>query len=171
MEYILGDPHFFHKLMVKTRGYENRDIMNIDIINKINNIVHNKYDTLIFNGDISFSNKKETKRIISQINGYKILIMGNHDYRHSKKWWHDVGFNDVIDGSLLKDNIIISHIPIENIPEGFYNIHAHTHSNIDKFTDSKFHFCTSFEMIKKPLTLEEIKIKKFKLEIKKIKKV
>lgn len=161
MDYIFGDPHFFHNRMVKLRGYENKYEMNNDIRKSINSVVHNKYDTIIFNGDISFLTKEDTRHLISQINGYKVLIMGNHDYRHSKKWWHDVGFDDVIDGHLLKDNIIISHKPIDDLPKGYFNIHAHTHGFEHKYSENPSYFCTSFEKIKKPMMLKTIKEKEF----------
>lgn len=164
MEYVFGDPHFFHYKMLEIRDYDNTYLMNENIINQINSVISDKYDTIIFNGDISFSTKEKTKEIISRINGYKVLVMGNHDYRHSKKWWHEVGFDDVIDGSLLKDNIIISHKPIDDLPKGYFNVHAHTHGYENEYSNDLRYFCTSFENIKRPMLLKNILEDKFLLK-------
>lgn len=163
MRYILGDPHFYHDKMVRLRGYNSKKQMNNNIINKINSIVNNKYDTIIINGDVSFANKELTNKIISKMNGYKILVMGNHDRRHSKKWWHDVGFNDVVEDMLLIDNIIVSHEPVDYLPVFYKNIHAHTHDKKYVHLDGNKHYCTSIEIINKPVLLNKV-ISKLKEE-------
>lgn len=156
MDYILGDTHFNHEKMRELRGYSTLDEMNKDITDKINSVISDKYDTLIINGDVSFANKTKTKEILSKVNGYKILIVGNHDRRKSKVWWHDVGFDDVIYGSLLRDNVIISHEPVDNLPDGYYNIHAHIHDRKSKYDNDNRYFCTSIEQVDKPVMLRDL---------------
>lgn len=130
MLYIISDTHFNHKKVIE---YEDRPFKNVEEMNKI--IIENwnktisTMDTIYHLGDFAWGNKGKIKKIVQQLNGYKILIKGNHDRNHSKTWWYDVGFNDVIDGSLILENkYILSHEPIEGLEKtNFINIHGHIH--------------------------------------------
>jgi len=157
MQYILGDLHLNHNKMKEIRGYSSLDEMNLDIITKCNKEVHNKKDTLIITGDLSFAPKEKTKELLNKLNGYKILIKGNHD-KHSKKWYHEVGINSVIEDSLylVEEKVIISHRPVKELPIGVKNIHAHLHDLLEPEYMNASYFNTSWEAIRKPLLLKEI---------------
>jgi len=137
--FVSSDHHFFHKNIIK---YEKRPFIDLydmhkTMIKNHNNIV-SKNDKVFFLGDVSFTNKEKTEKIILQLNGYKVLILGNHDNR-SRKWYLDVGFNEVIKYPIIYDDFyILSHEPIHITPEMPYaNIHGHTHSI--KFDNYKYY--------------------------------
>lgn len=60
--FLYSDPHFGKR----------KEITDDEQVRRINSVVH-KYDTIIFLGDIG------NEDIIAKINGYKVLITGNHD--------------------------------------------------------------------------------------------
>lgn len=129
--YIISDTHFNHKNIV---GYENRpfesiEYMNKSLINNWNSVVKKK-DTVYHLGDFAFGNKVYIKSILSQLNGKKVLIMGNHDRRIKKNpvFWLECGFDVVYDYPIIyKGDFILSHEPLADIGR-FYNIHGHIHS-------------------------------------------
>ncbi len=109
MIYLISDTHFNHKNII---GYENRPFdsveeMNQQLIANWNKMISNK-DTIYHLGDFASGNYDEVKTIADQLNGYKILIKGNHDRNHSKSWWHRIGFDDVIDGGIILDNFLFA---------------------------------------------------------------
>jgi calcineurin-like phosphoesterase family protein len=128
--FIISDTHFHHANIIQ---YEKRPFFNVGqmndyMIERWNNIV-TKGDEVIHLGDVSFANAEQTKEIISNLNGYKRLIMGNHDRRKSKSWWKDVGFDEVsAEPIIYKGFYILSHEPVyvnQNMP--YVNVHGHIH--------------------------------------------
>lgn len=85
-----------------------------------------KRDTVIFLGDIAFSEAWNTR--IAQVRTLKkILVMGNHDLPIQSL----VGTYDDITGFMTRKGFWLSHCPIHEAE--FYrrkgNIHGHTHYN------------------------------------------
>ena len=77
--WVLGDTHFnsnglFDRIYHK--AYKTKDDYIEGIIKNYNNIV-NKDDVVIFLGDLG--DKRLLPDLIPRMNGYKILIKGNHD--------------------------------------------------------------------------------------------
>lgn len=88
--YVTSDLHFGHKNILK---YEHRDkYLNIStieqhdqvLINNWNNTV-SKNSLVLILGDLSFYNASKTMEIIKQLNGDKILVVGNHDHQYLNK--------------------------------------------------------------------------------------
>lgn len=131
MIYIISDTHFFHTNMIayENRPFKNAEEMNMYMIRKWNSVVKSN-DTVYHLGDFAFSGTDDTKAILEQLNGRKILVKGNHDRRKTDTWWKRVGFDDVIDGGVILDNFfLLSHEPMymnKNMP--YVNIHGHIHS-------------------------------------------
>jgi calcineurin-like phosphoesterase family protein len=147
--YIYADPHFGHKKIIE---YENRPFTNVEemdetIIERHNKIIQ-KHEKVIIAGDFSFYVTEKTKKILNRLNGYKILIIGNHDRQKSYRAWYEYGFNEVYKYPLVyQDNIIISHEPVF-FNGNYINIHGHTHSTKNEFTDNwNKHICVSLEKL------------------------
>jgi len=163
MEYLATDPHFGHKniLTLENRPFKSIQEMDKYIISSYNSVV-SKFDTLYILGDFSFGNKEYTKNIVQQLNGRKILVMGNHCRRKSKKWFHDVGFDSVIDGGLfLRDKFLCTHEPTNKIdtsekltPDSIVNIHGHTHS-VELDSDVHINICPEVSGYK-PISLDKL---------------
>jgi calcineurin-like phosphoesterase family protein len=152
--FLIADLHLGHKNILK---YENRPFANLQEQDKVitfnwNKVVKKEYEVYVL-GDISFYPKEKTKEILSQLNGRKILVMGNHDKCHSLKYWFDVGFEIVsrYPICLTEYNLWLSHEPMYMDNGTVYgNIYGHVHS---KGTEN----CVSVEMINyTPIRLDKI---------------
>lgn len=136
MIFLTSDEHFGHKNII---NYENRPFpdlltMRESLINNWNSVVSNE-DVVYCLGDFCLLNKSTAKEIVARLNGYKILIRGNHD-NHNIQWYLDIGFNEVCPYRMLcYDNlkILLTHRPY-SIPLEFTNmpfdlhIYGHVHS-------------------------------------------
>lgn len=116
-------------------------------------------DDRIFNlGDVAFKiPKEELEKIIKNLPGRKILVLGNHDRSHSIKWWLDVGFDEVSQYPIIVDKFwILSHEPLYVGKESPYaNIHGHTHGTC---LNNPYMFNVSVENIGyRPMKLEHVK--------------
>lgn len=92
-------------------------------------------DKVYFLGDFAFSGGQQIKAILEQLNGYKILIKGNHD--RSAKQMIALGFNEVHDSLTIKlgsEDVLLSHYPYVDLDLSEAAKHR---PNILKFTDDK----------------------------------
>ena len=148
MRYFIADTHFNHGNIIKycNRPFKDSKEMNEYIINRWNSVV-TKDDIVYHWGDVGFGTTEELKQIIGRLNGTKILIRGNHDFRRGANGWKEVGFVEVYRKRLILENLVLTHEPIE-INEKYINIFVHIH---DKPLDEKFnkenHICVSCDVI------------------------
>ena len=93
--FAIADLHFGHKNIIKycNRPFENTDEMDRALIKNWNETVSNN-DTVLVLGDVGFGSKEYIGSLIKQLNGKKILIMGNHD-NWSEQAYRDMGFHTV----------------------------------------------------------------------------
>ncbi len=79
MRYFIADTHFNHENIIKycNRPFKNSKEMNEYIISKWNSVV-TKDDIVYHLGDVGFGSTEELKKLVSSLNGTKILIRGNH---------------------------------------------------------------------------------------------
>jgi calcineurin-like phosphoesterase family protein len=153
-DYFVADLHFFHKniLLHETlRPFESLFHMHKELIKNWNNAVSKKARVWVL-GDFSFGNKEQTRGILQQLNGEKILIPGNHDRRRTRTWWLNVGFDRVIQYPIIyKNEYVLSHEPINT---GLKNIHGHLHS---KEIHMRGFVCVSVEQTAfKPISFHEV---------------
>lgn len=98
MRWFTSDLHFFHKNVIKycKRPFSSVEEMNEKLIELWNKQVSSK-DLVYILGDFSFGNYEDTIKIVKRLNGHKILIRGNHDYRFTARDLVEMGFKDVRD--------------------------------------------------------------------------
>lgn len=148
MRYFIADTHFNHENIIKycNRPFKNSKEMNDYIISKWNSVVK-KNDIVYHLGDVGFGTTEELKEIVRRLNGTKILIRGNHDFRRGANGWKEVGFAEVYRKRLILENLVLTHEPIE-IEENYINVFGHIH---DKPLDNRFnesnHICVSCDVI------------------------
>lgn len=172
--YVIADTHFYHNNIIKycDRPFEDVEKMNEFIINKWNSVVSNE-DIVLHLGDFGFGSKEQLTNICQQLNGYKILLKGNHDLRKGNGFFIDCGFQEVyknkemllteilgIPQDFIKtdSDVILSHYP-RVVPNDKLNIHGHIHNaplDINQFNQDN-HICVSIEMINyEPVSLIKI---------------
>lgn len=122
--YIISDTHFNHSRIVTHFGFRPYNFNDL-IIDKCNKILKNE-DVLINLGDVIWGNKEQLNYFNSSIPGTKILVKGNHDYKHSNTFFYDSGFSFVCDQITL-GKYVLSHKPVI-IKEDQINIHGHFHN-------------------------------------------
>lgn len=141
--WLIADLHFGHNNIIKycNRPFKDVDEMDNAIVNNWNSVVNDK-DLVYVLGDVSFYGKEKTKELISRLKGYKLLVIGNHDRRKTKTWWHDVGFNFVFDEPIEVYGYVLSHEPFvekEHLYNDLNNIHAHLHNDEHRYKTGELH--------------------------------
>jgi calcineurin-like phosphoesterase family protein len=133
--FLSSDWHLGHANIIAYDRRPFRDVaeMEVALIRNYRAAV-NDNDRVLFLGDMFFkATKNEAAAIMSQLPGQKSLVLGNHD-RHSKTWFRDVGFVDVV--KLLELDLgklgaaICVHNPLRTakLPGDPYVLHGHRHS-------------------------------------------
>ena len=128
MIYFTSDQHFYHKNVIKYSGrdYTSLDEMHADFVSRHNSAV-NMDDVIYMLGDFAFAPKVLMAEMLAKLNGYKILVRGNHD--RSTKAMLDIGFDEVYTSHTLQTDAI--EIYMRHIPdyEGKYDLHlcGHVH--------------------------------------------
>lgn len=146
--FAIADLHFGHANIIKycNRPYANTDEMDRILIKNWNETVSNN-DTVLVLGDVGFGSKEYIASIIKQLNGKKILIMGNHD-NWSEQTYKDMGFHTVSRFPILwNDFYLLSHAPLilsETTP--YFNLYGHVH-NDSRYVDTATSKCVSVERI------------------------
>lgn len=165
--YFIADLHFGHEnvILYENRPYADADEMDADLIKRWNAVVKNDSDIVYFLGDFLFGSFSRAEKLLSQLNGQKLLIRGNHDFRKSNEWWINKGFHKALTDGYSKEaaylfsmdgtTLLLSHFPLNN-PEHF-NVHGHVHTHIQGI-DPTNHLCISVEQINyQPISWEELK--------------
>ncbi len=170
--FVIGDTHFLHANIIKyqDRPHDHNTLM----IENWNRVV-GKDDMVIHLGDLVAGMKGRyelLKKIVSKLNGNRILIRGNHDHFSNERYIDELGFEAVYNHFILSD-ILFTHYPLEihdhskareiaNVKnlENIYKlnnlnkvIHGHTHK---RDVDIENHFNCSVEQINyTPVELNE----------------
>lgn len=158
-----SDTHLFHTNVVK---YDARPATSIEehdemIIRRWNDVVM-PWDTVVHHGDVALGQWPVGIQKVHRLNGYKVLIPGNHDrissvekearrekYRADYTAVFQEVWSEVVEYTLGNYEVILSHYPYEDDhtseprymdirakDEGLPIIHGHTHST-EKISYSK----------------------------------
>ena len=164
MIYFTSDLHLGHKNIIEyeDRPWETVEDMTIGLIKNWNEVVRPNDEVYIL-GDFAFQNSYMTPFLItdvlSQLNGKKHLIIGNHDTYINKQAFNPRYFEEMVHYKELKINgkfIILSHYPIEswNCKEhGSIHLHGHTHKPDNRPDINRYNVgCMLYNY--KPVTLD-----------------
>lgn len=166
--YFISDLHFGHKNIIKlcNRPFATPEEMDKTLTENWNNTVA-KEDKVFVLGDVSFYPQEKTKKIITNLNGQKLLVKGNHDEK-SNQWYVDCGFKKVYDMPVLfQDFFLLSHKPLEWLDqEGvFGNFHGHIHNDHRYLHITQRSYNVSVEINNyTPVLFEDMVAKMYKVE-------
>ena len=156
--FFIADTHFGEDAICRyeNRPFENIETMDSEMVSRWNEKV-DPDDSVYVLGD--FGAVGYEKKILTQLNGRKFLIKGNHDTK-SNEDYRCFGFDEVYDCPIILDGFwILSHEPLyvnENMP--YANLFGHVHNSPMIKNYSKQHYCVSAERIDySPIGFEEIK--------------
>ena len=149
MIYFIADTHFNHRNIIEycNRPFKDTNEMNEHIIQKWNTVV--KENDIVYHlGDVGFGTTEMLKELVSRLNGTKILLRGNHDFKRGVNGWKEVGFSEVYKKRIELENLVLTHAPIEIVDIGKINVFGHIH---DKPSDERFnkdnHICVSCDVV------------------------
>ena len=136
--WVTADLHFDHANILKynpdTRPFVDASDMNEKMVRQWNEIVN--YDDLTYIlGDVAFCNATKAAALMNRLNGKKILIQGNHDFKLVKEsvftdcfeeihMYHEMVFE--------KTKVCMFHYPIldhNQAGHGSVMLHGHRHGN------------------------------------------
>lgn len=136
MNYYIADTHFGHFNIIKfdKRPFFNCEEMEKFLVQNWNSVVK-KEDTVYILGDFCWSaDEKEWERIINQLKGNKVLILGNHDFKNFSKTLKNK-FSDIKNYKEITDDgkhVILCHYPILCYKSSYnpncYMLHGHVHT-------------------------------------------
>ncbi len=93
MIYFIADTHFNHANIIKycNRPFNDTYEMNEYIVKKWNSVVED--DDIVYHlGDVGFGSLREVKSLVERLNGTKILLRGNNDFKIGTSTWKEIGF-------------------------------------------------------------------------------
>lgn len=125
--WFISDTHFGHSNVIKYSGrpFVNANDMDTQLIDNYNNNV-GQNDLTIWGGDVAFMGTTKTNAILDQLNGDKILVVGNHDMDNKKV--KKMNFKETHLTYVLAPNIVITHYPLTVCPPNVFNVHGHVHN-------------------------------------------
>lgn len=146
--WITSDTHFHHRNIIKyeaeSRPFKDRDEMDAELVKRWNAVV-GPSDVVFHLGDFAFAGRNYISSIAHQLNGRKILLLGNHD-RENMIDWISCGFDSVHERPFVLDGrFILSHEPLDSIPDGMVNIYGHVHGSRFFRTLENNRFCVCVE--------------------------
>ena len=147
--WLTSDTHFHHSRILiyepDARPFASIEEMDSALIQRWNERVMPE-DIVFHLGDFAFAGSTFIKDTLPKLNGHKFLLMGNHDRGRTSEFWRDAGFERVFERPVaLDDRFILSHEPIESIPDGKVNIHGHVHSSPEFNTFEPHRLCVCVE--------------------------
>lgn len=167
---FIGCLHLGHEWMARHRGFRDSHEHDEHLIREWNKIIHKKDLTYIL-GDITME-KNDHYYLLDQLNGRKIVVMGNHDM--CKHIYDLLLYVESVAGMIDYKGFCLTHCPIHPAEISFYrgNIHAHIHESklneieyMSKYGDPgekvektlHKYFCVDAKIIDfKPRTIEEL---------------
>lgn len=94
--------------------------MNEILIKRWNQVVKDGHVIFVL-GDFAFCGKEPMREICNQLNGYKYLIIGNHDLKNTA-FYRNIGFDEVSKYPIIfQNNWILSHQPMPLAPDSSKN--------------------------------------------------
>lgn len=158
--FFIADTHFGHSRCIEmcNRPFSSVYDMDKTLIANWNNTL--RHDSVIyFLGDLSFHSRGFTEKILRELKGNKIMVLGNHDKRGVSFYSQFFKFVCPAPIALIPGDILLSHEPIANCP--MFNIYGHVHNHPEFPAISETGACVSVEKIGyKPISLAEINEKR-----------
>ena len=89
-------------------------------------------DTMLCLGDVALAGASNAQHVttIRAMPGYKVLVRGNHDFTRRGRAL-ETGFDRVEMALVIEGDprLILTHIPLDDVPAGSVNVHGHVHNN------------------------------------------
>lgn len=142
MRYYIADCHFGHEKvrLLDRRPFESLEQMDCHMIERWNEKVRKKKDEVVILGDFCLGKGERVNELLSQLNGKKYLITGNHDTMFLRDKRFDTSlFEWIKPYAELHDNnrkVVLCHYPIicyngQYHGKTAYMLYGHVHNTKD----------------------------------------
>jgi len=128
--YFTSDLHLGHENIIRltNRPFVCVEDMNNKLIHNYNSIVH-KNDLVYILGDLTYKiSVDKSNKLIQQLKGRKVLILGNHDLKYDSHL-----FEDILDYKEFNQNkikYVLMHYPLMSWNDSYKNKSIHLHGHI-----------------------------------------
>lgn len=137
--FFIGDTHFGHRNILRFdavkphRPFDSIEEHDEELVRRWNGVV-SKGDIVWHLGDFAFSSKAIA--MAGRLNGMKRLVLGNHDHYPTSEYLKH--FHKVYGAATLKDDILLTHIPVhpDQLERFKFNVHGHLHTH--NMEDSRY---------------------------------
>lgn len=157
--WVWSDTHFFHTNIIEfsNRPYVNVQQMNEHLVANFNEYV-GENDISIWVGDVGFKGDGFINELLDQCNGYKILVVGNHDFDGGEV--RNLKFDEIhllYTISTPEVDLVFTHYPMRNIELPWFNLHGHLHAYPVSTTGHILHHNINCELHEyRPVELTEL---------------
>lgn len=115
--FFTSDLHIGHENCIKfdNRPFHNLEHMHKELIRKFNATVP-VCGLTYFLGDVQTHSTELTKQVLSQMNGTKVLVVGNHDKNYNS--CYNAGFDVVLHNATIyiqNQKVTMSHCPLRGV--------------------------------------------------------
>jgi len=128
--WFTSDQHYGHKNIIE---FSNRPFVGVGHMSQRLVELHNEKisddDIIFYVGDLAFGGVEYANEVLKHLNGYKILVVGNHDFAGKKLMaldFDETHLNYALERD--KQKFLITHFPFGEVPQGYRNIHGHIHA-------------------------------------------
>lgn len=133
--YVSSDHHFKHKNIMQ---YAGRDFASVDHMDEHMIEQHNKTvkpdDVVFLLGDIAFCGINEANKFLDRMNGYKIMVIGNHDWDKKTKTVKAYNVDEIHMSYCMEigeTEVLMTHVPLRSTllldRPNVINVHGHIH--------------------------------------------
>ena len=144
--WFTSDPHFNHANIIKycNRPFTNVNEMNELLISNWNSVVKED-DIIVCGGDFSWGSPKDCQNILEQLNGQKVLVIGNHEKSvmesAKNRDLFTLGLFDILNITVMDEevsdefqDIVVCHYPMitwDKSHRGSWQLFGHVHGMLD----------------------------------------
>jgi calcineurin-like phosphoesterase family protein len=134
-KWFISDTHFFHENILKFLDDRGKRVRPFTSLKEMHELMIERWNSSIkvndyvyHLGDVTFRYDGAFNNLMSQLNGHKRLIVGNHDKLKNitlTKWFEKV---DLWKG-FKEGNFTATHFPhrLDALRDGAFNVHGHIH--------------------------------------------
>lgn len=155
--FFTADLHFNHKRIIEftKRPWSNIEEMNKAIVDIWNSQVSDE-DTVYILGDFCFAPREDFLPLWNSLNGHKVLIKGNHDYKIPDGVEYYNFLEKKIEGRL----VTMSHYPLlqwKDSEYGSIHLHGHLHGKREQLEERVMDVGFDVDERHKLFTWDEVK--------------
>ena len=157
---IWSDLHLRHANIIRycSRPFKNAVVMDRSLMKAWRD--HASDTAIVVNGgDVALSGRL-TGKILKDVEnapGHKILVAGNHEVDKKSGKIRSHGHDEVCPMATFETDppMVLTHVPLEEIPAGWINLHGHVHNNEERRSSRHINVCVEHTGYA-PLAIEDL---------------